>query len=104
MSECGSEPFALRVLGDSMEPEFKEGHVIIIDPDAVVHDGAYVFAVDGIDGDEYIFRQLKIEGNQYSLVPLNDNYPSIPISGLEQVHGVIIQGGGLRRSERKSYS
>ena len=104
MSECGNEPFALRVIGDSMEPEFKDGHIILIDPDAVVNDGAYVFAVDGIDGDEYIFRQLKIEGDNYTLVALNDKYPEIIISGLEQVHGVIIQGGGLRRHERKNYS
>ena len=33
---ASSEPFALRVLGDSMEPEFKDGCVIIIDPDGVV--------------------------------------------------------------------
>ncbi len=104
MSECGSEPFALRVIGDSMEPEFKDGNIIIIDPDAVVSDGAYVFAVDGIDGDEYIFRQLRIEDEKHTLVPLNKNYPEIPISGLEQVHGVIIQGGGLRRGQRKSYA
>ena len=26
------EPYALRVLGDSMEPEFADGCVIIIDP------------------------------------------------------------------------
>ena len=27
-----SEPFALRVIGDDMLPEFKDGHIIIIDP------------------------------------------------------------------------
>ena len=30
---CSSlEPYALRVLGDSMEPEFADGCVIIVDP------------------------------------------------------------------------
>ena len=27
-----AEPYALRVIGDSMEPEFLEGHILIIDP------------------------------------------------------------------------
>ena len=38
------EPFALRVLGDSMEPEFPDGAIIIIDPSGVVEDGCYVLA------------------------------------------------------------
>mgnify|MGYP000585581862 CR=1 FL=1 len=39
-----SQPFALRVLGDSMLPEFPEGAVIIIDPAGAVYDGCYVMA------------------------------------------------------------
>ncbi len=34
------EPYALRVLGDSMEPEFPEGCVVIVDPGHVPRDGA----------------------------------------------------------------
>jgi len=97
---CGDEPFALRVVGDSMEPEFKDGNIIIIDPEAVVRDGSYVFAVHE---DEYIFRQLSIADGKYQLKPLNESYPYIDISGLDQVRGVITQGGGLRRHQRKHY-
>jgi phage repressor protein C with HTH and peptisase S24 domain len=33
LSNCSSsEPFALRVVGDDMAPEFVDGHVIIVDP------------------------------------------------------------------------
>jgi len=35
-----SEPYALRVLGDSMLPEFKEGVVIVIDPAGAIRDGS----------------------------------------------------------------
>ena len=28
----GQEPFALRVIGDSMAPEFLDGHIIVVDP------------------------------------------------------------------------
>jgi len=100
MGECGNEPFALRVLGDSMAPEFVEGHVIIIEPDGVVSNGSYVFAVYE---EEYIFRQLVIENEQYFLKPLNEQYPTLKISSLEAIKGVITQRSGKRRKEHKHY-
>jgi len=99
-NHCGNEPFALQVLGDSMAPEFENGHIIVIDPEAVVKDGAFVFAVH--DG-EYIFRQLQIKDDKYYLKPLNPQYATLEIPGLEAVRGVITQGGGLRRHQRKRY-
>jgi SOS-response transcriptional repressor LexA len=101
MSDCGGEPFALRVLGDSMAPEFLEGHIIIIEPDGVIHNGAYVLAV--ADKDEYIFRQLQIKNDRYFLKPLNTAYPTLEIPSLEKVKGVITQRAGTRRKEHKNY-
>ena len=44
-SACGeAEAFALMVLGDSMEPEFVEGEIIIIEPEGLATDGSYVLA------------------------------------------------------------
>lgn len=102
MEACAeSEPFALRVLGDSMVPEFKEGHIIIIEPNGIVKNGSYVFAVYD---NEYIFRQLIIDENgEHFLKPLNDKYPTLKISGLEVVKGVITQRAGTRRKEHKHY-
>ena len=100
MSECGNEPFALQILGDSMEPEFKAGHIIIIEPDGVIKDGSYVFAVYE---DEYIFRQLEIKNEKYFLNPLNDKYPILEITGLNAIKGVITQRAGTRRKEHKHY-
>ncbi|MCK5719107.1 MAG: S24 family peptidase [Thiomargarita sp.] len=102
MDSCAeSEPFALRVLGDSMIPEFKEGHIIIIEPNGIVKNGSYVFAVYD---DEYIFRQLVIDDNgKYFLKSLNDKYPTLKIPGLEAVKGVITQRSGTRRKEHKHY-
>jgi SOS-response transcriptional repressor LexA len=97
---AGSEPFALRVLGDSMEPEFEDGCVIVIEADGVVKDGSYVLAVVN---DEYIFRQLVIEEGRYFLKPLNPAYETVEIPGLEAVKGVIVQKAGTRRRHRKHY-
>lgn len=95
------EPYALMVLGDSMEPEFKEGEVLVIEPGANYRDGSYVIAYHN---DEYIFRQLRVVKGQWFLTPLNPNYVSEQISGPEAIKGVITQKkmpGG--RHNRKNY-
>jgi SOS-response transcriptional repressor LexA len=100
-SSCSeSEPYALRVLGDSMLPEFKEGVIIIIDPAGTIKDGSYVTASHD---DELIFRQLMIREERYYLQPLNDLYDTVEISGLEVITGVITQQAGKRRKDRKHY-
>ena len=39
LANCSaSEPFALRVIGNDMSPEFEDGHVIIVDPGGLSHD------------------------------------------------------------------
>ncbi len=101
-SSCSdSEPFALQTIDDSMEPEFNAGCIIIIDPTGIARDGAYVMAKD--NADEYIFRQLRIHDEKHYLVPLNDIYDTLEISGLEKVEGVITQRAGKRRSYHKRY-
>lgn len=106
MSTCGtggcseSEPYALRVLGDSMQPEFNEGVIIIIDPAGAMRDGSYVTAMYN---DELIFRQLRIHDDKYFLQPLNDLYDTVEIPGLDAVTGVISQQAGCRRKDRKHY-
>jgi DNA polymerase V len=98
---CGSsEPFALRVLGDSMTPEFEDGCVIVIDPSGVIENGCYVIAMHD---DEYIFRQLVIDDNRYYLKPLNEGYDVLEIPDTEAIKGVIVQKAGTRRHHRKHY-
>ena len=98
---ANSEPFALRVMGDSMEPEFRDGHIIIIDSAAKVASGCYVLAM--LNG-EYIFRQLIIKNDRYLLRALNQGYDEIEISGVDAIHGVIVQRAGVRRREHKHYA
>ena len=98
---ANSEPFALRVLGDSMEPEFRDGNIIIIDSAAAVESGCYVLAM--VD-EEYIFRQLIIENGRYVLKALNEGYKEIEVPGVEAIRGVIVQRSGVRRKDHKHYS
>lgn len=97
----GGEVFALRVIGQSMAPEFDEGHIIIVEPDGAVRDGSYVLARQGGD---YVFRQIVAEpGGGWRLHALNPAWPDLPLpEGLAAVHGVIIQRAvpGRRRLTR----
>lgn len=100
-SGCSAaSPFALQVLGDSMEPEFKDGCVIVIDPEGVVRDQCYVMAE--YNG-ESTFRQLRVHNDKLYLAPLNDLYETVEIEGIEAIKGVIVQQAGRRRADRKFY-
>ena len=95
-----AEPFALRVTDDSMEPEFKAGCIIIVDPTGVVENDAYVIAEHG---DGHIFRQLKKAPEGDHLAPLNERYPVIALPGISAIKGVVVQRAGTRRRHHKRY-
>jgi DNA polymerase V len=97
---CGGEVFALRVLGDSMAPEFVEGDIVIVEPDGVVRDGSFVLANPG---GKWIFRLLAREADGWALRPLNAAYAQQPLSDLSAVRGVIIQKAvpGRRRLSKR---
>ncbi len=88
-SSCsGSEAFALRVLGTSMEPEFNEGEIIVIEPEGQLRDGSYVLASHR---GEWIFRQLCRAGEGWCLHALNPAFADLALDDLSAVRGVIIQ-------------
>lgn len=104
LDKCSAaESFALMVLGDSMEPEFVEGDIIIIEPEGLATDGSYVMA--WLD-DEWIFRQLVRDESGdggWKLRPLNPKYPSARIPDLSGIKGVIIQKSkpGRRKATKR---
>lgn len=102
MSACSeSEPFALQVLGDSMEPEFPDGAIIIVEPTGVVEDGVFVVA---FHDDGVILRQLRIGESGWRLCAMNPAYPDIPVAGIDNIRGRVIQRAGRRRRDRKTYA
>lgn len=89
MGGCSStEPFALQVIDDSMEPEFKQGVIIVIDSQGHVQSGSFVIAEIETG---YIFRRLHIEDDMHILRALKEGHEEITLTGLEQVRGVITQ-------------
>ena len=101
MSNCADhEPFALQVLGDSMEPEFSDGMIIIVEPGNTVSSGCYVVAQHQ---NEYLLRQFVLDGARCLLKPLNERYPTLELESMQAIRGRVIQRAGKRRKDRKRY-
>ena len=86
----GPNVFALRVEGDSMEPEFREGEIIVVNPHIAWEAGNYVI-VKNQDG-EATFKQIKKKGDRWVLHPLNPKYEDIVVDNRElYVVGVVVE-------------
>jgi SOS-response transcriptional repressor LexA len=94
------EPYALRVMGDSMAPEFWDGCIIIVEPRLSAQSGE--FAVVDYAGDT-IFRQFVVEDGRRLLKPLNDAYETVELAGPFTVRGVVVQRASRRRKDHKHY-
>lgn len=95
-----TEPYALRVIGDSMSPEFEDGHIIIIDPGYPLVNGAYAVIEQN---SEYFFAQYKRRGSRQWLHHLNSNVADIELEEGYVLKGVIIQRSTHRRKDTKHY-
>ena len=98
--DCGGgESFALMVMGHSMAPEFNEGEIIIIEPEGLAKNDAYVLAWHD---EEWTFRQLLRVDAGWILHPLSPAFADVPLADLSAVRGVIIQKAlpGRRRASK----
>ncbi|MEJ8836562.1 S24 family peptidase [Ramlibacter sp. AN1133] len=99
----GGESFALRVLGEDMLPEFREGDIIVVEPDGALKDGCFVLACP--DG-AWMLRQLVRRDGGWLLRVLNppacSTAPELAIADLSTVRGLVIQKAvpGRRRLTR----
>lgn len=89
-SNCsGNELVALMALGDSMQPEFSEGEILVIEMGRPAQEGDYVIAE--VAKEDFIFRQLaRDKTGNWQLHALNPAYPDSPIPDLSIIKGVII--------------
>ena len=79
--DLSDSAFALDIRGNSMEPEFKDGDRVIIDPEVTPQPGDFVAAKNGEQEatfKKYRPRGIDARGNViFELVPLNDDYPTL---------------------------
>lgn len=100
-SHTSDKAFALKVCGDSMQPDFQEGDVIVIDPEVEPMPGEFVVAANG--DFEATFKKyrptMSIDGSDdFELVPLNSDYPVIKCTfGKVRIIGTMIEHRIYRR-------
>ncbi len=99
----GPHTFAVRIIGNSMEPEFREHDAVVIDPDIRPSPSDYVVARNHEEAatfKKYRPRGLDASGNEvFELVPLNEDYAVMrsdqqPI----QIIGTMVEHTRFRRS------
>jgi SOS-response transcriptional repressor LexA len=87
----GPRLIALRVSGESMEPYYRNGDIIYIDPDGAPIHGKDVIVRLG-PPNEVIFRRLVVEGEHRYLKPLNQDWPDkiIRMPADARIVGVVV--------------
>lgn len=81
--------FAVRVFGDSMLPEFREGDTAICDPKLKPHNGDFVIARRG---DSILLRRYHTRHAGARLEALNDDYSPIPLlPAVARIVAVVIE-------------
>jgi SOS-response transcriptional repressor LexA len=97
----GPHTFAVRIVGNSMEPEFRENDIVVIDPDVQPNPGDYVVARNHAEAATFKkYRPRGIVDGQdvFELVPLNEDYAVMrsdqqPI----QIIGTMVEHTRFRR-------
>ncbi|EKO3964632.1 helix-turn-helix domain-containing protein [Vibrio fluvialis] len=97
--DISDESFALRIEGDSMTPDFKEGDIVVIDASIEPAPGEFVFATNGtFQGTFKKYRPMGIGTGDFELVPLNEDYPAIKSSDHHiKIVGVMVEHRIYRR-------
>ncbi|TKJ38847.1 MAG: hypothetical protein CEE38_03875 [Planctomycetes bacterium B3_Pla] len=79
--------FAVRVVGDSMEPKFREGDIVIFSPAAEVHNGDDCFVRFAVPHETTFKRVFFESDNQIRLQPRNENYSPSVVEG-KRINGI----------------
>jgi repressor LexA len=79
--------FGVRVVGDSMEPKFREGDIVVFSPAAEVHNGDDCFVRLAIPHETTFKRVFFEPNNKVRLQPRNERYSPIIIDG-KRINGL----------------
>ncbi len=79
--------FGVRVVGDSMQPKFREGDIVVFSPAAEVHNGDDCF-IRFAEPHETTFKRVFFEpDNKVRLQPRNENYSPLIVDG-KRINGL----------------
>jgi len=88
----GNRTFALRIPDDSMEPLFRKGEMIFVNPDVEWKPGDHVVVTCRDDsGVATMLRQVKAIGDRRMLHALNWEYEDMPLTEQDLVWGKVVR-------------
>lgn len=95
--DAGESAFFLKISGQSMEPKFSEGDLVLIDTRKKPHPGDFIAAVNGTG--EATFKQYKELGEynefgnpHFELIPLNSVFPTMSTKNQDiRIIGVAVE-------------
>jgi len=79
--------FAVRVVGDSMEPKFREGDIVVFSPAAEVHSGDDCFIRFEMPHETSFKRVFFEPDDKIRLQPRNEKYPPTVVDG-KRINGI----------------
>jgi SOS-response transcriptional repressor LexA len=86
VSQVNRYTFAMKIDGDSMEPVFTSGCIVVVEPDIAPVGGDYVLAQVG---SEATVKQLVIDAGERFLKQLNNRYPIKPLGDVVLIGKVV---------------
>lgn len=86
----GKNCIALKVRGTSMEPEFREGDLIVVDPDRQAQFGDYVVVKCDEDDEATFKKYVRLQGVEY-FRPLNREHPDIQRTAKHRIVGKVVK-------------
>lgn len=96
--KISKESFAIRINEDSMEPEFKQGDIVIIDPSIKPIPGEFVVAVKNKDVEAIFKKYRELSDDQFELASLNPDYKTINTSDKQiKIVGTMVEHRIFRR-------
>ncbi|EGQ2770308.1 helix-turn-helix domain-containing protein [Staphylococcus pseudintermedius] len=76
MTKGGKELFGLKVSGDSMDKEFRDGDVVIVEKDAIVENGQ--IGVVNVNGYNATVKRVRYNDDKIVLLPESNNNDHLP--------------------------
>ena len=96
----GSEYFALKVKGDSMQPVLSENDIVLIKRQTDCEDGQ--IAVVLINGEEATIKKVKKSSNGIWLQPFNNNYEPLVFTN-DEIESVPVQIIGIVKQLQREF-
>jgi repressor LexA len=92
--------FAVRVVGDSMEPEYREGDIVVLSPNTPARSGDDCFVRFDTEGKTTFKRYYQDNERTIRLQPLNSKYPgeTYPREGVTGIWPAVFRIERIRQS------